>query len=61
MVLGALADATYVAVQLESESIQEDGLNVPPALPSLHDTVPVGVDEELEVSATLAVNVTCDP
>lgn len=41
--------------------MQETGLNLPPAFPSLHDTVPVGVVDKLEVSATTTVNVTCDP
>jgi hypothetical protein len=47
-----------MVVQSLDDSVQEDGLNVPPALPSLHDTEPVGVVGEVELSATAAVNVT---
>ncbi|NHI03197.1 hypothetical protein DYY67_0318 [Candidatus Nitrosotalea sp. TS] len=41
--------------------MHDDGLNVPLALLSLQDTVPVGVVGELEVSLTVAVNVTDEP
>ena len=34
---------------------------MPPAFPSLHDTVPVGTVGKLDVSATVTVNLTCDP
>jgi len=37
--------------------VQEDGLNVSPVLPSLQDTVPVGVVGDVEVSLVEAVNV----
>lgn len=40
--------------------MHEVGLNVPPEFPSLHDTVPVGI-EELGFPATLTVNATWDP
>src|SRR5574340_197435 len=39
----AFVDGVYVTAQLPDESIQEDGLNVPPRFPSLHVTVPVGM------------------
>ena len=48
-------------VQLVDESVQDDELNIPPAFPSLHDIIPVGVVGELEVSVTVTVNVACDP
>jgi len=51
----------YTVVQLPDDIVQEDGLNVPPLFPSLHDTVPVGVVGVVELSATVEVNVTCDP
>ena len=34
---------------------------MPPMLPSLHEIVPIGILGELDVSVTVAVNVTCDP
>lgn len=43
------------------ESVQEVALNVPAALPSVHDTVPVGVVLELDVSLTLTTNETEPP
>jgi hypothetical protein len=33
----------YVDVQIPDDNVQEAGLNVPPALPSLSDMVPDGV------------------
>jgi hypothetical protein len=56
-----LADGVNTVVQSPDDSVQEGGLNVPPALPSLHDTVPVGVVGEAELSATVAVNVIDPP
>lgn len=47
-------------VQLPVYNVQEIGLNVPPAFPSLQDIVPDGAVGELEVSSTVALNVT-DP
>ena len=61
MLFGWFADGVYDTVQLPDESVQEGELNVPPILPSLHDTVPVGMIVELEPSVTVAVNVACDP
>ena len=43
------------------DSVQEDELNEPAACPSSQDTELVGVVGELEVSATVAVNVTDPP
>lgn len=48
-------------MQVPDASVQEDGLNVPPALPLLHNTVPVGKDGELELSAIVTVSVVCPP
>jgi hypothetical protein len=48
----------YDVVQLPDDKVQKAGLNVPPELASLHVTVPVGMFVELEVSATVTVNVT---
>ena len=43
---GGVIEGVYDTIQLPDESMQDDGTNVPPAFPSLHDTVPVGrVDE----------------
>lgn len=39
----------------DDERVQEDGLNMPPPIPSLHDTELVGVIGELELSVTVAV------
>ena len=49
----------YVTEQTPEDTLQEDGLNVPPAFPSLQDMVPVGV--ELDTSEIVAVNVTGVP
>lgn len=58
MLLGGFVPGVYVTVQILDESVHEDGLNVPPVFPSLHDTVPVGMVGRLEVSATDTVKVT---
>jgi len=42
----------YDTVQPESDIVQVVGLNVPPALLSLNNTVPVGAVGVLEVSVT---------
>ena len=42
--------------QPPDDSVHEDGLNVPPVFPSLHDTVPVVIVVEFEVSITVTVN-----
>jgi len=54
------AAGVYIVVQLPNDNVQEDGLNVPPLFPSLHDTVPAGIIE-LELPAIFTVNVACDP
>jgi len=41
--------------------VQEDGVNVPPPIPSLHDMELVGVFCEFIESVTFAVTVTCPP
>jgi len=46
----------YVVVQLPDDSVQEEGLKVPPLFPSLQDTVPVGM-LKLELPAIVTVNV----
>lgn len=51
----------YTVVQSPDDSVHEVGLNVPPTFASLHDTLPVGVVGEVELSATVTVNVSCDP
>ena len=52
----------YTVVQMPDDKVQEeDGLNEPPALPSLQDTVPVGIIGEAELSTTVKENATCDP
>ena len=43
---------------LPDKMVQDDGANEPPAFPSFHDTVPVGIDE-LDAD-TAAVNCTWD-
>jgi hypothetical protein len=51
----------YDVVQLPDANAHDGGLNVPPALLSFHDIVPVGVVGELEVSLTVTVSITDDP
>ncbi len=49
-------------LELTVKSVQVGALNVPPAPPSLHDTVPVGVDGvPVLVSVTVAVTVIAFP
>ena len=60
-VLGGFAEGVYETVHTPDDNVQEAGVNVPPAPPSLHDTEPVGVMAEIEVSATVALNVTGPP
>ena len=55
MPLGGFGGTVYVVVQVDG-NVHDDGLKVPPALLSLHDTVPVGVVGELEVSVTCTEN-----
>ena len=56
MELGEFAAGVNTVVQSPDDSVHEEGLNVPPAVPSLHDTVPVGAVGEVEVSAIVAVS-----
>ncbi len=58
MTLGGFPDAVYLDTQAPDKSVHEVALNWPPALPSFHDTVPVGVVGELDESLTLTTNVT---
>jgi hypothetical protein len=48
----------YVDVQIPDDNVQEAGLNVPPALLSLNNSVPDGVVGGLELSTTVTVSVT---
>ena len=50
-----------MVVQLLDKRLHEDGLNVPPAFPSLHNMTPVGLIGALEASTTVTVSVVCDP
>jgi len=63
MVIGfcTVDDAVYVMLHVPDDKLQEDEPNMPPALPSLHVIVPVGTFCEFNVSATVAVIVTCPP
>jgi len=57
-----VVDGVYVTVQLPEDSVHGRPLKVPPALPSLQLTVPLGVVAvPEEVSATVAVNVIVFP
>ena len=51
----------YDVVQIPDDNTHDAALNVPPALLSIHDMVPVGVVGELEVSLTVTVSVTDEP
>lgn len=53
--LGELDEGVYDTLQEPEETVHEEALNAPPAPPSLHDTEPVGMEVEFEVSKTLAV------
>ena len=46
---------------MPDEIMHAMGLNAPPTFPSLHDTVPVGIVGELDVSAIFTVNETGAP
>ena len=52
-----MALGVYTVVQSPDDSVHEIGLNVPPAFPSLQDTVPVAVFVEFDISDTVATNV----
>ena len=62
-VMGKLDDlggTVYLVVQLPvTSSVQVDELNEPPTPPSLNVTFPTGVVGELDLSVTVALNVTC--
>ena len=51
----------YDKEQWLPESMQLFGVKIPPAPLSLHDIMPIKVVDGLEVSATVAVNVTAFP
>jgi len=57
-VAGEFVEVEYVTVQAPPDNVHEVGLNVPAALLSLNETVPVGVTDEFDVSATDIVSVT---
>ena len=46
-----------LVLELAVTNVQEVELKIPPAPPSLHDTVPVGVVGAPPVSVTVAVNI----
>ena len=56
--VGEFRAGVYDVVQVPDASVQEAGLNVPPALPLVHDIVPFGVIGKLVVSATCTTNET---
>jgi hypothetical protein len=51
----------YDTVQVPDERVQDEGLNVPPRLPSLQVTVPAVIVGKVDVSMTLTVNDTEEP
>lgn len=53
---GGLSDGVYDTEHEAADKLQKGRLNVPPALPSLHDTMPSGIIGRLDVSVTRAVN-----
>lgn len=55
--MGAFALGVYENTHALDESVHEVALNDPAALPSVHDTVPVGVVLELDVSLTLTTKI----
>lgn len=58
---GAFAGGVYETVHAPDDNVHEVWSNIPPPFPSLHDTELVGVIGELELSVTVAVNVTDPP
>jgi hypothetical protein len=58
---GGFADGVYETVHAPDDNVQEVWSNMPPPFPSLHDTELVGVIGELELSVTVAMNVTDPP
>jgi hypothetical protein len=59
MVIGldAFVAGVYDVMHPPDGSVQEVGLKIPWAFLSFHDTMPVGVFEELVLSVTVTVNV----
>jgi hypothetical protein len=55
---GGVEDGIYRTEHLPDNRAQEDWLNVPPALPSVHVTTPDGIVGKLDVSVTDVVNCT---
>jgi len=51
----------YDVVHIPPDSVHVVELNTPPAFPSLHDRVPLGIVGELAVSVTVAVSVIALP
>ena len=58
---GAPVDGVYDVVHMPDDRVHVEELKEPPALPSLHDTVPLGVVGEFDVSDTVDVNVIAFP
>jgi hypothetical protein len=59
--VGGLEDGVYKTEHVLEVRLQDDGLNVPPVLPSVQVTMPDGAVGKLDVSVTDAVNCTWDP
>ena len=53
---GGFPDAVYNAAHVPEESVHEVTLKLPPALPSLHETVPIGTVGEFDESLTNITN-----
>lgn len=58
---GAPVDGVYDVVHMPDDMVHVEELKEPPALPSFHDTVPLGVVGEFDVSDTVDVNVITFP
>jgi len=54
-------DGVYDVVHVPADKVHVSELNEPPALPSLHDTIPSGVVDEVDVSVTVEVNIIAVP
>ena len=52
-----LEDGVYDVLHVFADKVHTDELNEPPAFPSLHDTIPVGIGDESDVD-TATVNCT---
>lgn len=57
---GEFIAGVYVTTQLPDKMVQDDGTNEPPTFPSFHDTIPVGILDELNEEDTATVNCTWD-